>query len=360
MRSTRNLIRIASVSAILTAAVFGSKDARAEADTFGLGSGRTGAGSIIMAGTVVNAYASITANVATNATTVTTDDGAPFAPGDLVMIWQTTGLTAAVVSGTQAAVVLTGAEPAGTYEYARVKSVATNVVTLTNPVVGQYAANVSQMVRVPEYTTLSISAGASVVATPWDGAKGGIAVVFATGVVTNAGTISANASGSRGGVIKNDPTIYSCAALDGPVVDSPVPSGQNVLAGGAKKGEGLVPANFSTDILTDPTSGSMFITYGRGNITSGGGGGDCHNAGGGGGGHGGLGGSGGDTWSGETPLGSRPVGGLGGAAIAYDPLIRLVFGGGGGAGEENNNNASNGGAGGGVVVLRANSLVGAP
>jgi MYXO-CTERM domain-containing protein len=358
MRSTRNLVRFASVSALLVAGVFGSKSAHAEADTFGLGSGRTGAGSITTAGTVVNAYAGITANVAVNATTITTSNGAAFAPGDLVLIWQTTGVATAL-SGSQVAVSLSGAEPTGSFEYARVKSVAANVVTLTNPTVGAYAANVSQIVKVPEYTTLSIAAGGSITAAPWDGAKGGIVVIFATGAVTNAGTISADASGFRGGVIKNDLTIYSCSALDGPVVDSAITPGQNALAGGAKKGEGLFPADYSTDIVTDPTSAALSVTYGRGNITSGGGGGDCHNSGGGGGGHGGIGGQGGNTWSGETPIGSRPVGGLGGAEVTYDALTRLTFGGGGGAGEENNGVGTDGGNGGGVVVLRADALAGA-
>lgn len=356
MRSTRNLIRFASVASLLVAGALSSRTAHAEADTFGLGSGRTGAGSITTAGAVVNTYAGVTAAVAIGATSITVSDGTQFAPGDLVLIWQTTGVAAAV-SGSQVAVVLAG--QTGSYEYARVKSIAANVVTVTNAVIGAYAANVSQMVKVPEYTTLSIGAGSSIAAAPWDGAKGGIAVVFATGAISNAGSISADASGFRGGVIKNDLTIYSCLALDGPVVDSVVPSGQNALAGGAKKGEGLFPADFSTDIATDPTSAAMFVTYGRGNITSGGGGGDCHNSGGGGGGHGGLGGNGGNTWSGETPVGSRPVGGLGGAGITYDPLVRLTFGGGGGAGEENNGVGSNGGNGAGVVIVRADSLSGA-
>src|ERR1019366_4469101 len=95
MRSTRHLIRIASVSAILAAGVMSSRNAHAEADTFGVGSGRTGVGSITTA-TTGNSYASITLTVVTGATTITVGSAAGFAAGDLILIWQTTGVAAAV------------------------------------------------------------------------------------------------------------------------------------------------------------------------------------------------------------------------------------------------------------------------
>jgi len=348
MRSPRNLVRIVSVSAILVAGLLSSGRARAEADTFALGSGRTGAAAITTASTVVNKYASITATVASAATTITVDSGATFAAGDLVLVWQTTGLPVAPGSGVQVFIGL-NAISTGSFEYARVKSVAGNIVTLTNPIASTsgYAAGTSQLVFVPEYTTLSIAAGGSIVATPWNGAKGGIVVLFATGAVTNDGVIDASTSGFRGGTLQNDATAYECAANDGPAGNG------GVLAGGAHKGEGLYPADYS-----QATTGAADATYGRGNVANGGGGGDCHNAGGGGGGSAALGGTGGNTWTGETPIGDRAVGGLGGAGLTYDPTSRLAFGGGGGAGEENNDHGSAGGNGGGVVLLRVSSLAG--
>ncbi|MEO7112462.1 MAG: MYXO-CTERM sorting domain-containing protein [Polyangiaceae bacterium] len=372
MRSTRNLIRIVSVSAILAAAVFGSKNARAEADTFGLGSGRTGAGSIIAANTVVNAYAGITASVVSGDTSVHVDVGATFSPGDLVLIWQTTGLAAAA-SGVQTAIPLDGVAT-GSFEYARVKSITANVVTLTNPIVSTsgFALGTSQMVKIPEYTSLSIGAAGSIVATPWDGSKGGIVAVFAQGTITNAGSIIADGAGLRGGVLKNDDKVFGCVAIDGPVVAGTAIVGGggatfNALAGGAKKGEGLLPTGYSTDIVsaaTDPLLNPLYFTYGNGNVSNGGGGGDCHNSGGGGGGHGGVGGMGGETWADETNLaggamGSRAVGGTGGASLTSAPVTRISMGGGGGAGEENDSTSHGGGNGGGAILIRANALTGA-
>ncbi len=360
MRSTRNLIRIASVSALLVAGVFGSKSARAEADTFGIGSGRTGAVSITTS-TVVNSYASITANVTATATTITVDSASGFAAGDLILIWQTTGLAVALT--TDLSTVSTGS-----FEYARIKSVAGNVVTLTNPIVSAtgFAANTAQIVRVPEYTTLAISAAGSINAAPWDGTKGGIVVVFANGAVTNDGVISSAQSGLRGGILVNDPEVFGCLGTDVPVTPGLAVTGVagatfNALAGGAKKGEGLFTADYSTD--TSTSEAGNLATFGRGNVSTGAGGGDCSNSGGAGGGHGGVGGQGGNTWAGETDIagittGNRPVGGEGGAAITYSPLSRLSMGGGGGAGEENDSAGTAGGIGGGAVLLRVSSLAG--
>ncbi|MEO8874820.1 MAG: MYXO-CTERM sorting domain-containing protein, partial [Polyangiaceae bacterium] len=226
-----------------------------------------------------------------------------------------------------------------------------------------FAANTSQIVRIPEYTTLSITGAGTIVAAPWDGTKGGIVAIFANNTVTNDTLISAATSGFRGGVLLNDDLVNGCLANDGPVVPAAGPIDFNILAGGAKKGEGLLPANFST-LTTNPSDLANFPTYGRGNITNGGGGGDCSNSGGAGGGHGGIGGSGGVTWTGETDVGgvmvgSRAVGGTGGAPLLYAPTARLAFGGGGGAGEENNSVGTAGASGGGVVLLRVAALAGA-
>ena len=363
MRNSRILGRLVSISTIATIALFSAQNAHAEADTFGLGSGRTGPGTISTT-TVVNGYAAITAPIGINSTTISVDDSSVFAPGDLVLIWETTGIESPV-SGSPTATDLTSS-PVGRYEYGRVKSVATGTVTLTNPTISAYAG-VAQLVRVPEYTTLDITAG-GIAAAPWDGTKGGIAVVFANGAVTNAGSFDTSTFGFRGGVLLNDDAVFGCANLDGPVTSGTAITGQsatfNALAGGAKKGEGLFPAGYNTD-TTNPTSATNLVTYGYGNLSSGAGGGDCHNSGGGGGGHGGAGGKGGGTWAGETDAtglvstGDRMVGGLGGTSVTYSPTTHLVFGGGAGAGEENDGTSTPGGSGGGVLVLRAASISGA-
>lgn len=338
-------LRTTSLSAIAILAAAGA--AHAEADTFGLGTGRDGPFSP-QASTSINQYAAI---VSANALSVTVDDATGFAAGQVVLVWRATNLETPPAAGVQTALDR-ATTPLGQYELARIASVNGAVVVFTNPLVTPTAfAAGSQIIRIPEYTTVSIPNG--VVITPgqtWNGNKGGVVAFFATGAVTVDGTVDATGAGFRRGVYENSGTGYGtdCAALEGTAFASggatSMPGG-----GGAHKGEGYVPASFST-ITSGPA-----VSYGYGNMTIGGGGGNCTNSGGGGGGHGGLGGRGGLTWD-----NGRNVGGLGGAALlAPDLRTRISFGGGGGAGEGNNSVGTSGGAGGGVVWLRGASLAGA-
>jgi hypothetical protein len=326
-------------------------------DTFGVGSGRGGDFMVAGAGAVLNSYAPIAA-VSADATIVsigTVRGGPTFGAGDLVLVWRTTGLATAV-SGSQTAIALAG--DVGTYELGRVKSAAAGALTLTNALgsATRYAVD-SQIVRVPEYKTLTVGAGASVAAYPWDGSSGGIIAVFATVAVANTGGIGADGAGFRGGGIENANIQTGCASLDDWSNAMPVGT-----CGGAHKGEGLFPGAYATANPAAAGTGPA-TTYGRGNSTNGGGGGDAHNAGGGGGGNAGTGGVGGRTWINDVnpappPAGPRFVGGLGGAALTYSTADHLALGGGGGAGEENNQVGSAGGNGGGVVLLRTASLTG--
>ncbi len=341
MKTTTKGLFLAS---ILVSLALHPKNARAEADTFGLGSGHTGAVTVSLANTVINSYEPITVNIAKGDKTITVGNGATFKGDDLVLVWQPTSLASPPMSGDQTKIALAGLST-GSFEFARVKSVAGNVVTLTNAIAsaGGYVGGASQMVKVPEYTTLTVKAGASIKPSAWNGQTGGVVAFLATGTVTIDGAIQANAVGMRGGALENDNTVFGCAALDGPAGAG----GNN--AGGAHKGEGLVPGAYSNK------NGSANATYGNGDVSIGGGGGDCHNAGGGGGGHGGQGGNGGLTWQGDN---ARNVGGLGGSALDYSPLTRMSLGGAGGSGEENDMVGTGGGSGGGVIFARANAFTG--
>ncbi len=320
-------------------------------DTFGIGSGRDGDFTVPAAGTVLNSYAPI-ANVDPTAAQVTIGAvqgaAAGFAAGNLVLVWHTTGLAAAT-SGDQTAIPLAGDVAA--YEFARIKSVTASVLTLTNPLsTAAGFASGSQVVRVPEYKTLTLGPTASAAAYPWDGSSGGIVAIFATVAVANAGAIQADAAGFRGGGIENAAVKAGCVSLNNWSAGTP--------CGGAHKGEGLYPAGFAVANPGAPGAGPA-TTYGRGNYANGAGGGDAHNAGGGGGGHAGTGGMGGRTWIGDVNGGGpRFVGGLGGATVTYSVANHLVLGGGGGAGEENDDVGTSGAAGGGVVLIRAGSLTG--
>lgn len=319
-------------------------------DTFGLGSGRTGSLTVSAAATVVNTYAPITATTATTIT-VGAQQGAPgaFAPGDLLMVWRATGLTA--VAGSQSPFSLTA--DVGTYEFARVKSFAAGVITVTNPLgsATRYATG-SQVVRVPEYTSLTINSGASVVPYAWDGSSGGVVIVFATVGVTSAGAVSADGAGFRGGGRENGPGTTGCTAPN--ASDEATPA-----CGGAHKGEGLSPTGYAP---AGSPGAAPSTTYGYDNDANGGGGGESRAAGGGGGGGfqalaSGAGGTGGT--GGNTADGNRAFGGLGGAPVSYDPTTpHVAFGGGGGAGDEWRSAGTSGVGGGGVVIVRAGSIGG--
>ncbi len=333
MQSLRN----AAAAALLALLCLAPSKTRAEPDGFFLGSGRDGAMTLTTA-QVINAYAPIGAPLAPGDTQVqigTVRGAGSFAPGDLVMLWQATGLVPEPASG------MTGPFDVGTttvghWELARLNGATGGSLSLTAPLLAAFPANVSQVVRVPEYSALTINSGGSLQALAWDGSSGGMVAALVSGTLTNnvASGISANATGFRGGGTADDPTSsIGCTGLD-----EPAPMG-------ARKGEGIAVTRY------DP------LQSGLGRVANGAGGGVCWLSGGGGGGNGGSGGRGGNTEL--TVDGNRAVGGQGGGALTTASERRvLLLGGGGGAGHDGNGAAASGAAGGGVVFLRASALTG--
>ncbi|WP_395845275.1 adventurous gliding motility protein AgmC [Cystobacter fuscus] len=324
----------------------GSTTAMAAADTFGLGNGQDGPLTVPAYGHVINSYAQVTAALAAQATSIQIGtcrggDSACFAEGDLVLVYQATGLQPEPVSGEQRTIDLSN-NPVGRWEFARLAAgTITGRLELTEPLIYDYAPNVTQVIRVPEHTKVTIEAGRSITAPAWDGATGGVIAFLATAEVDNRGEINADALGFRGGqYTKGDPADRGCSDLD------------EATPRGAQKGEGIGTGRYGA------------TQTGRGNVTNGAGGAVCYRSGGGGGGNGGTGGQGGHS---EATDGSRPVGGMGGAALSYGNkatsdayLRRLTFGGGGGAGHGTATTSlgGTGGAGGGIVFLRASQLQG--
>jgi MYXO-CTERM domain-containing protein len=346
MRTQRSR-RFALVSlTFLVAALVAPRAAHAEADTFGVGNGHDGAYVAAAADEVINAYAPLTADAAKSATSITigTTLGAAtgFAAGDLVMLWRATGVPDMdAASGSQATLDLNAAAmgAVGRFEFARIAAggVTATTLTFTKPLTQGFTKDLTQVVSVPEYTTMTVAAGTGPAALAWQtagtGFAGGIVAFLANGVATIDGHVSADARGFRGGALDTnlDPLIINCPKGDGKQVD-----------GFAAKGEGVVAAEFGG------------VTHGgRGNRANGAGGGNCAENGGGGGGNAGVGGNGGNS------IVATNAGGLGGSKLDYSLLARLDMGGGGGAGEQKNGVGSGGGAGGGVVFARVDSLAGA-
>ncbi|AKI99902.1 internalin, putative [Archangium gephyra] len=323
------------LAAAVCVLALGSSAALAEADTFGVGSGRN-LGLSVDAASTINSYAPVTASLEVGSTAIPigacTGNATCFAAGDLVLVYQTTGL---VKAPTPEPVDITAAsEGVGRWEFARLDAGTTEArLVLTAPLIRGYAPNVTQVIRVPEYTNITIASTGIITAPAWDGSTGGIIAFLATGTVNNMGVISASALGFRGGQYVNDTTGASgCSGALTP--EQPAPSG-------AQKGEGIVSSRYGT------------AQTGRGNVANGAGGGVCQKSGGGGGGHGGVGGKGG-----RSSDGGRDVGGLGGAALTYEPLTQWTFGGGGGSGHGSSGTGVPGGRGGGAIFIRAGQLTG--
>jgi uncharacterized protein (TIGR03382 family) len=324
------------LAATLCTLALGSTAALAEPDSFGLGTGRNGVLSVTTAGRTINSYAQVTGPLAPGDTALPVGtclgEAACFAAGDLVMVLQTTGVVPEPASGAPGPLDITN-DPVGRWEFARLASVSGSTLTLTAPLVYSYAANVTQVIRVPEHTSVTITGTGRITALPWNGSVGGVIAFLATGMVSNAGQINANAAGFRGGQFVDEPTdALGCEGFDEP---APL---------GAQKGEGLAVTRYGA------------TQTGRGNVANGAGGGICLKSGGGGGGNYGAGGMGGRS---DGTVGtSRLVGGMGGAALIYSPLNRLTPGGGGGAGQGTDSSGAPGGRGGGIIFIRANQLSG--
>ncbi len=282
---------------------------------------------------IVNLYAALTGAARAGDTGLIVGDSTGFAAGDLVLVWQATGL-ANVVSGSQTPVALAPTS-VGHFEMARLANVSAMQLALSAPLAGSYQVAGSQVVQLPEYTDVTIPVASQITGRAWDGVRGGIVAFLATGTVSVLGEITADGLGFRGGVGQQGVSGTGCMMLDG-----------EPAVGYAAKGEGI-----ALDGYTTTTDGGG--VGGRGNLANGAGGGVCHNGGGAGGGHGGSGGAGGLGMNGNG------LGGLGGAPLLYVPLHGLLMGGGGAAGDDNNGvPLPSGGAGGGVVFVRARSMSG--
>ena len=359
---------------------------------------------VTAANTVLNQYATLAANAAVGATSFSvtsiadlssTANGA-LAAGDLVMLYQAQGATINTADSSSFGAV-TDLGSAGRYEVITVGSVSGNTITLDASCGGldfSYATTGNtQVVRIPQYTTLTVNSGASVTGTAWNGVRGGIVAVQAQSVVMN-GTVTANALGFRGGAVDNFTSTAGGASVT--IYRS------TANTSGAEKGESIAGSQATYDGLNG--------RYGRGAPANGGGGGNGHNAGGG----GGANGNNGNAWSGQgvmsgTVTGAtawaldpgyvangnartnssgggrggytyssanldaltvapgtttwggdfrRELGGLGGRPLDNDTATRLFFGGGGGAGDANNTSGGAGGAGGGMVFIISGTVSG--
>lgn len=161
-----------------------------------LGDGSSGALTVSSVNTIVNAYAYFTGNEPAGDSAIAINNGTGFSNGDEILIIQMQNYS----GGT-----------AGTYEFRKISSGGgTASLTLNSPLKNSYTsgtfdsttATVTQIVRVPQYTTVTVNNGASITATAWNGYSGGIVAFKANGTVTivSGGAINTTAQGFRADV----------------------------------------------------------------------------------------------------------------------------------------------------------------
>ena len=217
---------------------------------------------------------------------------------------------------------------AGNYQFNRISAINGSTLVLDSNLANDYnsASNVvHQLLRVPNYTNVTVPSGATLTCHNWDGSTGGVLVFRATGFVHNQGQITASGAGYRG----TAHTAYY-RNKDGA-------QGEGVL------GYGYTGGN---------SNGSNSAVWNGANANGGGGGTGRQDAGGGGGGSHGSYGVNGNTQGGH-------YGGTRGDVIGSASLIKMYMGGAGGeAGADEDGGApGSGGNGGGIIHIHADSLV---
>ncbi|HRH10042.1 MAG TPA: hypothetical protein PLU73_00935, partial [Bacteroidia bacterium] len=242
--------------------------------------GKNLAGNITVANTIVNAYTPLTSNAAAGSNVVNVVSSGGFTVGDLVFIIQMQGASVNAGRDTlfpdvQSAIptnstfgAVTAYNNCGNYEFAQVLSIPNNTsIQLDCGLKYSYSyLNKVQVIRVPRYTTLSVSGAGNIVCPQWNGATGGVIVVEVANNCTLSATPSFNASGLgfRGGA-----AVSTLLAF----VGGGNKYGHISDREGAYKGESI-----NGDTVRYQAYSSQHC---RGAMANGGGGGDTHNAGGG-------------------------------------------------------------------------------
>ena len=288
-------------------------------------------------GSVINSYTPVTGFIPCE-NKITVEDASSFNLGDTVLLIQMKG---AIVDSSNSPSFgsITNYRNAGNYELNIIKSKNSNIIELKNVITRQYDIpdGKVQLIRVPYYTNATVTS--TLTCLPWDGSKGGVAVIHVADTLTLNADINTSGKGFRGGSgFNSQASTLNCFNNN-----FYYPQSDISIAG--QKGEGIAHL-------------SPLRNYGKGNVANGGGGGLGHNSGGGGGSNGGNGGFGGYQLNhcGNAPFDNR---GIGGIPLNYSIAANKIFmGGGGGAGQADNpgNPVPNGGNGGGIVIIIGNVL----
>ena len=286
-----------------------------------LGDGSDGSLSVSSANTIVNNYTYLTGNSSAGSTTLAVNSSTAFAVGDEVLIIQMQNAS----NGS-----------AGNYEFAVVGSISGNNLSLTAGLNKSYFSGTfnstnstaTQVVRVPQYTSVNVSSGASIISSAWNGWTGGIVVFRATGVVNITGSVNVTGQGFRGGI---------CGGISPGADDGTCNNGIDGFSGESYSGTG-----FSAHTATNNFGGgSGGLGYGgtHGGTIQGGAGGSY--------------GSLGTNGTGDSGVSTRGIT-YGNANLS---ILYLGSGGGVAGGYTGADHlGGKGGAGGGIVIVTANNI----
>ena len=262
----------------------------------------------------------------------------------------------------------------GAYEIKKVSAITANTITLNSALTTGYNGTTQKIMvqRVPQYSSMTINAGATLTASAWDGTKNGVLAVKVNGELINNGTIDMSAKGYRGGT-------QGGSDAGGQGGESYCGLGGN---GGANNSNGLIGAAGGGDGNAIPASGSkggngscgggggsngsadaavLLTLQGKGSTTSGGagGGGSMSSGSGAGAGYGSAGSKNREkaTEAGENTSGNGWGGGGAGGTYGSAELSKVYMGSGGGRGGANNTGTGGvGGNGGGIIYIGAKTI----
>lgn len=166
-------------------------------DGLALGNGRAGDVTIDAPATVVNRSGILRSSATAGSRTIETLEGL-LAVGDLAVL-VTLQVPAGDVLPSDGDTLRVDDASVGRFEMVTVNSVSGTSVTLEAPLARDWAAEVTQVIFVPQYQTLTITENGTLEAPAWDGQLGGVLAVAVKGVLTNSGRVHADGRGFRGG-----------------------------------------------------------------------------------------------------------------------------------------------------------------
>jgi hypothetical protein len=160
-----------------------------------LGDGSDGILVVNSLNTVVNDYTYLTGNELSGSTSLGVNDVSSFGTGDSILLIQMQNGSGIGISGQ--------------YEYATIDSISGSDIIIDTPISNSYgsgtfnsvSSSVTQIVRIPQYSLVTINNGASITSPAWNGFSGGIVTFRSLGDTTMVGSgfINVSEKGFRGG-----------------------------------------------------------------------------------------------------------------------------------------------------------------